>query len=53
MLFLWCQWARRSRLAPFRKLAQTFRQYWQGIARSGRVARDARRATSAPPPGIA
>jgi transposase len=27
----WCQWATRSRLVPFRKLAQTFRQYWQGI----------------------
>ena len=31
MLERWCQWARRSRLAPFRKLAQTFRQYWDGI----------------------
>jgi transposase len=24
-------WATRSQLAPFRKHAQTFRQYWQGI----------------------
>ena len=31
LLQRWCQWATRSRLAPFRKLAQTFRQYWQGI----------------------
>ena len=28
---VWCQWATRSRLAPFKKLAQTFRQYWAGI----------------------
>ena len=27
----WCQWATRSRLAPFKKLAQTIRQYWAGI----------------------
>lgn len=31
LLQRWCQWASRSRLAPFRKLAQTFKQYWQGI----------------------
>ena len=31
LLRRWCQWATRSRLAPFRKLAKTFRQYWGGI----------------------
>ena len=31
LLQRWCQWAMRSRLAPFRKLAKTFRQYWEGI----------------------
>ena len=31
LLRRWCQWAARSRLAPFRKLAKTFHQYWQGI----------------------
>ena len=31
LLERWCQWATRSRLTPFRKLAQTFRQYWDGI----------------------
>ena len=31
LLNRWCQWATRSRLAPFKKLAQTFRQYWAGI----------------------
>jgi transposase len=27
----WCDWADRSRLEPFRKLAQTIRQWWNGI----------------------
>lgn len=27
----WCRWASRSRLKPFEKLAQTIRQYWNGI----------------------
>lgn len=27
----WCQWATRSRLAPFQKLARTIRMYWHGI----------------------
>jgi transposase len=27
----WCRWAARSRLEPFKKLAQTIRQYWNGI----------------------
>ena len=31
LLKRWCRWATRSRLAPFKKLAQTFRQYWDGI----------------------
>ena len=31
LLKRWCRWAARSRLAPFKKLAQTFRQYWDGI----------------------
>ena len=31
LLNRWCQWATRSRLAPFKKLAQTIRQYWAGI----------------------
>lgn len=31
LLRWWCAWASRSRLAPFQKLAQTIRQYWNGI----------------------
>jgi transposase len=31
LLRAWCRWAARSRLAPFCKLAKTFRQYWDGI----------------------
>ena len=31
LLKRWCRWASRTRLAPFKKLAQTFRQYWDGI----------------------
>jgi transposase len=31
LLQRWCQWATRSRLAPFKKLAQTIRQYRAGI----------------------
>lgn len=27
----WCSWAVRSRLAPFRKLAQTLKAHWDGI----------------------
>jgi transposase len=27
----WCQWAKRSRLEPFKKLADTIRQNWNGI----------------------
>lgn len=27
----WCSWAVRSRLAPFKKLAATIRNHWQGI----------------------
>jgi transposase len=27
----WCSWARRSRLAPFKKLAQTLKSHWDGI----------------------
>jgi transposase len=27
----WYQWARRSRLEPFKKLALTFRKYWRNI----------------------
>ena len=27
----WCGWAARSRLKPFRALAQTVRQHWEGI----------------------
>ena len=27
----WCGWAARSRLNPFRKLAKTLRQHWDGI----------------------
>jgi transposase len=27
----WCGWALRSRLQPFRNLAKTVRQHWQGI----------------------
>src|SRR5207247_1269314 len=29
----WFAWARRSRLAPFKRLAQTFRMHWSGIRR--------------------
>lgn len=31
LLHNWCRWASRSRLKPFKKLAQTIRQYWNGI----------------------
>ena len=27
----WCDWAARSRLSPFRDLAKTVRQHWEGI----------------------
>jgi transposase len=27
----WCGWATRSRLEPFRALAKTVRQHWEGI----------------------
>ena len=27
----WCGWAARSRLSPFRDLAKTVRQHWEGI----------------------
>jgi transposase len=27
----WCSWAMRSRLAPFKKLAQTVKSHWDGI----------------------
>jgi len=27
----WCSWAARSRLAPFKKLAQTIKSHWEGI----------------------
>jgi transposase len=27
----WCGWAAGSRLSPFRKLAKTVRQHWDGI----------------------
>ncbi|MGD0182997.1 MAG: ISL3 family transposase [Terriglobales bacterium] len=27
----WCRWAARSRLSPFRDLAQTVREHWDGI----------------------
>ena len=27
----WCSWAARSRLAPFKKLAQTLKSHWDGI----------------------
>jgi transposase len=30
-LHWWCGWAARSRLQPFRALAKTVRQHWQGI----------------------
>jgi transposase len=30
-LHWWCGWASRSRLEPFRSLAKTVRQHWQGI----------------------
>jgi transposase len=31
MLRWWCRWAARSRLEPFKKLAKTIRQFWNGI----------------------
>ncbi|MGC9457987.1 MAG: ISL3 family transposase [Halothiobacillaceae bacterium] len=31
LLTAWCRWARRSRLAPFKKLALTLREHWQGL----------------------
>jgi transposase len=31
LLRCWCRWAARSRLKPFKKLAQTIRRYWNGI----------------------
>jgi transposase len=31
MLAWWCQWAKRSRLAPFAKLADTIKENWAGI----------------------
>lgn len=31
LLRCWCRWADRSRLKSFKKLAQTIRQYWNGI----------------------
>ena len=31
LLRCWCRWAERSRLKSFKKLAQTIRQYWNGI----------------------
>jgi transposase len=31
LLRAWCRWAERSRLKAFEKLAQTIRQYWDGI----------------------
>jgi transposase len=31
LLRCWCRWATRRRLEPFKKLAQTIRQYWNGI----------------------
>jgi transposase len=30
-LHWWCRWAARSRLRPFRDLAKTVRQHWEGI----------------------
>jgi transposase len=30
-LHWWCSWASRSRLEPFRSLAKTVRQHWEGI----------------------
>jgi transposase len=30
----WCSWAVRSRLAPFKKLAQTRKNHWEGILAS-------------------
>src|SRR6201996_8818385 len=30
-LHWWCGWAARSRLSPFRDLAKTIRQHWEGI----------------------
>jgi transposase len=30
-LHWWCAWAARSRLGPFRNLARTVRQHWDGI----------------------
>ena len=31
MLTAWLPWAKRSRLAPFRKLARTLKAHWEGI----------------------
>jgi transposase len=31
LLQKWCRWAQRSRLKPFRKLAKTITEYWDGI----------------------
>jgi transposase len=31
LLLWWCAWALRSRLQPFRNLAKTIRQHWQGV----------------------
>lgn len=31
LLAWWCRWAKRSRLAPFAKLADSIREHWQGI----------------------
>jgi transposase len=30
-LKLWCSWADRSRLEPFRKLSKTLKAHWDGI----------------------
>lgn len=30
-LIWWCEWAQRSRLAPFIKLAATLKKHWEGI----------------------
>ena len=31
LLTAWLSWAKRSRLAPFRKLARTLKAHWEGI----------------------
>ena len=48
LLATWCQWASRSRLAPFQKLARTIRQYWKGIVSyfDGRITQGAIEATN-------